>query len=61
MTKEAYKDKLRRHGYRFEGNIAYLDTPYGTWVQELVPVSGRNWALKTLSFLDENREGATGA
>lgn len=36
MTKEQYKQRLRLHGYRFEGDTVYLDTPYGLWIQRIV-------------------------
>lgn len=29
MSKEQYKEKLVRKGYEIQGDIAYLDTPYG--------------------------------
>ena len=35
MTKLEYKLKLLRRGYKFEGDIAILDTPYGIWKSKI--------------------------
>ena len=36
MTKKKYKASLERHGYTISGNLTYIDTPYGVWVQRIV-------------------------
>ena len=36
MTKDEYKTILKRHGYTFKGDTAYLKTPYGMMVEKIV-------------------------
>lgn len=36
MSKEEYKQKLLKMGYKIEGNTTYLETPYGVWIEEIV-------------------------
>ena len=36
MSKEQYKKHLVKMGYRIEGDITYLNTPYGVWVEQIV-------------------------
>lgn len=36
MSKEQYKKKLIKMGYRIEGDTTYLDTPYGVWIEKIV-------------------------
>ena len=38
MTKEKYKEELKKHGYKIEGDYTYIDTPWGVWKQKIVEV-----------------------
>ena len=48
MTKTEYKTILKRHGYTFKGNTAYLKTPYGMMVEKIVK-DKNGYALITVS------------
>lgn len=55
MTKEEYKQHLRRPGYEIQEDCAIMDTPYyGRWVQQInkVPTGdgSESYGLTTVSM-----------
>lgn len=36
MTYQRYCELLKRKGYRIKGNLTFLDTPYGVWIERIV-------------------------
>lgn len=55
ISRSDYEDNLRKHGYRIAGPFAYLDTPYGTWVQRITTETS-GYSLKTVTM--ENQKPA---
>ena len=51
MTKDEYKNRLRKHGYTFKGDIAILKTPYGVWEQKIEQDSRGNFGLTSINHL----------
>ena len=49
MTKDEYKTILKRHGYTFKGDTAYLKTPYGVMTEKIVKDKNNNYGLITVS------------
>ena len=48
MTKTEYKTILKRHGYTFKSDTAYLKTPYGVMTEKIVK-DKNGYALITVS------------
>lgn len=48
MTKDEYKTILKRHGYSFKGDTAYLKTPYGMMIEKIVK-DKNSYGLVTVS------------
>jgi len=47
MTKEQYKEKLKRMGYQIDGDTVSLETPYGLWIERIVELAN-GFGLETI-------------
>ena len=58
MDKNDYKRKLMSMGYRIEGDTTFLETPYGTWVEEITQNQNGFGLVTIKNPLEENTRNA---